>query len=126
MDIKPLGLTGNCHASRKAFCYELGKRDCCVIQVGFYVYIILAVVVSLYSSVGHGGASGYLAFMALVGVEIYFMHSTTLTLNLFVSAIVFINFYRSGFFRLNLIWPFLITSIPFALGCRIRCRSAGL
>lgn len=76
--------------------------------------IVLAVVAFLYASVGHGGASGYLALMALMGVETYFMRSTALTLNLFVSIVAFINYYRKGFFRFKLLLPFLLASMPMA------------
>ena len=74
----------------------------------------------LYSSVGHGGASGYLAFMGLVGFDTLFMKSTALTLNLFVSGIAFLLYFRGGFFRFKLLWPFALTSIPFAfIGAQI-------
>jgi uncharacterized protein len=78
-------------------------------------YLFLAsffIIAFLYSSVGHGGASGYLAIMALFGVAPVFMKSTALSLNIFVSAIAFVAFYRAGYFRFKLILPFLITSIP--------------
>ena len=68
----------------------------------------------LYSSVGHGGASGYLAFMALLGFAPEIMRPAALVLNIFVSSIAFITFTRNGHFKLKLLWPFIITSIPFA------------
>lgn len=68
----------------------------------------------LYSSVGHGGASGYLAFMALVGMTPEMMRPAALTLNIFVSLIAFISFARNRHFRFSLIWPFVVTSVPFA------------
>ena len=68
----------------------------------------------LYSSVGHGGASGYLAFMALLGFAPEMMRPAALILNIFVSSIAFISFTRNGHFKLKLLWPFIITSIPFA------------
>jgi len=76
--------------------------------------VALFVVAFLYSSVGHGGASGYLALMALFGIEIALMKPSALTLNLFVSSIAFISYYRGGHFRLNILLPFAITSIPMA------------
>lgn len=86
----------------------------------FYWYVVLALIAFLYASVGHGGASGYLALMAIIGVETYFMRSTALTLNLFVSMVAFINYYRKGFFRIKLLWPFVIASMPMAyLGARL-------
>lgn len=68
----------------------------------------------LYSSVGHGGASGYLAFMALVGLTPEMMRPAALVLNIFVSLIAFISFARNRHFRFSLIWPFVVTSVPFA------------
>ncbi len=68
----------------------------------------------LYSSVGHGGASGYLAFMALLGFAPEIMRPAALILNIFVSTIAFITFTRNGHLRFKLLWPFMITSIPFA------------
>lgn len=76
--------------------------------------LALCLIAFLYSSVGHGGASGYLALMALFGVEVALMKPSALILNLFVSSIAFISFYRAGYFRLRLLLPFVITSIPAA------------
>ncbi len=80
------------------------------------VLIILAVftVAILYSSVGHGGASGYLAVMALLAVAPEITRPTALVLNVFVATIGTIQFYRAGFFSWRVFWPFAITSIPFA------------
>jgi uncharacterized membrane protein YfcA len=80
------------------------------------VLIILAifVVAILYSSVGHGGASGYLAVMALFVVAPEVTRPTALVLNLFVASIATIQFYRAGHFSWALFWPFAVTSIPFA------------
>jgi uncharacterized protein len=74
--------------------------------------IFLAAV--LYSSVGHGGASGYLAAMALFGMAPEVMKPTALFLNIIVSAIATIKFYRAGCFDLALFWRFAIGSIPCA------------
>lgn len=68
----------------------------------------------LYSSVGHGGASGYLAVMTIFSFEQQILRPSALLLNLFVSGIAFFQYYRKGFFRLNLFLPFAIASIPFA------------
>jgi uncharacterized protein len=75
---------------------------------------LLAIVAFLYSSVGHGGASGYLAVMALVGIAPVLMKPSALVMNLAVSLFSFIGFYRAGFFRLKLFIPFAIASIPMA------------
>ena len=76
--------------------------------------VSLFVIAFLYSSVGHGGGTGYLALLALFGVAPVFMKSTALTLNVFVSAIAFYSYYKAGYFKWKLIIPFLISSIPFA------------
>jgi len=68
----------------------------------------------LYSSVGHAGASGYLAAMALVGVPPAVMRSTALTLNIVVAVIASAKYYRVGAFSWHLFWPFALASIPFA------------
>lgn len=68
----------------------------------------------LYSSVGHGGASGYLALMALWGTEPFLMKPTALILNIFVSGIAFFAYWKSGHFRFRLFFPFAIASFPFA------------
>ncbi len=74
----------------------------------------LALVAFLYSSVGHGGASGYLAVMAIAGVAPAMMKSSALLMNVAVSLISFIGFYRAGYFRFKLFYPFAIASIPMA------------
>jgi hypothetical protein len=68
----------------------------------------------LYASVGFGGATGYLAVMSLFDIPIQIMASTALILNLFVSSISFATYYRAGHFKGELLWPFLITSVPAA------------
>ncbi len=68
----------------------------------------------LYSMVGHGGASGYLAAMALVGVAPAVMKPTALTLNVFVATVGTIQFVRAGRFSWGLFWPFALGSVPLA------------
>lgn len=82
----------------------------------FEILIILAVfvVAVLYSSVGHGGASGYLAVMALLAVAPEITRPTALLLNVFVSSIAFVQFYRAGHFDWKIFAPFAIGSIPLA------------
>lgn len=77
-------------------------------------YLLLVVVAFLYAAVGHGGASGYLALMAIVGVAPALMKPTALMLNLFVSMIAFIQFYRSGYFSWKFFLPFALASVPFS------------
>jgi uncharacterized membrane protein YfcA len=66
----------------------------------------------LYASVGHGGASGYLALMVLFGISPVVMKSSALMLNIFVSAIAFLQYYRHGHFRWKILLPFILLSIP--------------
>ena len=80
----------------------------------YLLLVSLFTIALLYSSIGHGGGSGYLALFAIFGIAPLFMKSTALTLNLFVSAISFFSYYKAGYFRLKLILPFLLTSIPSA------------
>jgi len=76
--------------------------------------ILFFFVATLYSSVGLGGGSSYTALMAIFAVNYHLIPTTSLTLNLIVTFIGTINFWRSGHGRLGLIGPFLITSIPMA------------
>jgi uncharacterized membrane protein YfcA len=85
-----------------------------------------ALVAALYAAVGHGGASGYIAVMALAGVAPAVMKPTALTLNLAVSFLGAVMFCRAGHFAWRLFWPFAAVSIPSAfLGGRIE-MPAGL
>ena len=77
-------------------------------------YVLLALVAFLYSSVGHGGASGYLALMAFFSFAPETMRPTALLINIFVSLIAFVQYYRGGFFKWNLFWPFALASFPAA------------
>lgn len=74
--------------------------------------IFLAAV--LYSSVGHAGASGYLAAMALFGVAPDVMKPTALVLNVFVATIATLRFYRAGCFDGKIFWPLALVSVPAA------------
>ncbi|MBN2485821.1 MAG: sulfite exporter TauE/SafE family protein [Bacteroidales bacterium] len=86
-------------------------------------FLLLFLIAFLYSSVGHGGASGYLALLALYGVAPESMRQTALTLNVFVSGIAFFNYYKARHFRLGLVLPFLITSVPLAfLGAMVSIK----
>ena len=76
--------------------------------------IILPVVAFLYASVGHGGASGYLALMALFSFAPETMKPTALLLNVFVAGIASYHYYKAGFFNKRLFLFFAIASIPMA------------
>lgn len=75
----------------------------------------------LYSSVGHGGGSGYLAAMALMGVPPIMMRPTALMMNIGVASISLYKFARVSGFRWRLFLPFALTSVPMAfVGGRIQ------
>ena len=75
----------------------------------------------LYSSVGHGGASGYLAAMGLFGIAPAVMRPTALVMNIAVASISLYKFSRSSGFDWRLFWPFAITAVPMAfVGGRIQ------
>ncbi len=74
--------------------------------------ILLAAI--LYSAVGHAGASGYLAAMALMSVAPGVMKPSALILNILVASIATFQFYRAGGFSWKLLWPFAVTSVPCA------------
>jgi hypothetical protein len=82
------------------------------VELSLFFYILLFIVAFLYASVGHGGASGYLALMALFNVDPGIMKPTALLLNLFVSLTAFIQFYRGGHFKWKIFLPFALASIP--------------
>src|SRR5688572_16732248 len=67
-----------------------------------------------YAAVGHGGASAYIAAMALAGVAPAEMRPMALLLNVLVSSLGSWKFYRAGFFQWRLFWPFAVVSIPLA------------
>jgi uncharacterized membrane protein YfcA len=68
----------------------------------------------LYSSVGHAGASAYLALMALFGLPAAVMRPTALVLNILVASLTSIRYVRAGLFRWRALWPFLLGAAPFA------------
>ncbi len=68
----------------------------------------------LYSSVGHAGASGYLAAMALVAAPVAVMRPTALVLNVLVATIASVQFLRARCFSWPVFWPFAVASVPCA------------
>lgn len=68
----------------------------------------------LYSTVGHAGASGYLATMALLAFSPDVMKPTALALNIVVALVTSYRFYTAGLFSWRLFWPFAVTSVPLA------------
>ncbi len=74
--------------------------------------LLLPIIAFLYAAVGHGGASGYLALMALFSFPTEVMKPTGLLLNLFIAAISFYHYWRSGHFNTKLFLAFALASIP--------------
>jgi uncharacterized membrane protein YfcA len=79
-----------------------------------YMTVCIGVVAFLYSSVGHAGASGYIAVMALFSMAPAAIKPTALILNIMVACIGTVQFWRAGHFSWSLFWPFAILSIPLA------------
>lgn len=75
---------------------------------------LIFIAATLYSSVGHGGASGYLAAMAFFIIPAAVMKPTALILNILVSGIGALRFYRARLLHFRAFWPFIIGSIPCA------------
>ncbi len=78
------------------------------LAAGFFVIAVL------YSSVGHAGASGYIAVMSLLGLAPVVIKPTALALNLLVAAITSWQFLRAGHFDRRLFWPFALPAVPLA------------
>lgn len=76
--------------------------------------LAVALVAFLYSSVGHAGASGYIAVMGLASLSPAVIKPTALVLNVLVASIGAWQFIRAGHFRWRLFWPFALLSIPMA------------
>ncbi len=78
------------------------------------LFLTVGVIAFLYSSVGHAGASGYIAVMTLWGIAPTVIRPTALVLNILVASIGTFQFWRAGHFSWNLFWPFALLSIPAA------------
>jgi uncharacterized membrane protein YfcA len=76
--------------------------------------LLILAAATLYSSVGHAGASGYLAAMALFGLAPAAMKPAALCLNILVAIIATFRFRRAGCFHWPLFWPFAVASVPLA------------
>ncbi len=76
--------------------------------------LLIALIALLYGSVGHAGASGYIAVMALCGVAPALLKPTALSLNLVVATVATLAFARAGWFRWRLFMPFAVASVPCA------------
>jgi len=88
--------------------------------------LAIAVIAFLYSSVGHAGASGYIATMTLFGLTAPVIRPTALVLNILVAVIGSFQFWRAGHFSWKLFWPFALLSIPAAYAGGYLQPSAGV
>ena len=79
-----------------------------------FLCLAIAVIAFLYSSVGHAGASGYIATMTLFGLATTVIRPTALVLNILVATIGSSQFWRAGHFSWKLFWPFALLSVPAA------------
>lgn len=77
-----------------------------------FFLLAIGLVSFFYSSIGHGGASGYLLLMALFGFVPSEMRPSALILNILVSCIAFFSYYRTGYFNRHKLFPFILGSIP--------------
>lgn len=90
-----------------------------------FFLLLIAAMAFMYASVGHGGASGYLAVLALFSVAPATMKSSALVLNIFVSLISFVQYYRGGHFKWKLFLPFALASVPASfLGATVPLEAA--
>lgn len=80
----------------------------------FYWYFLFLLVSFLYASIGHGGASGYIALMTLMALNPNDIRANALMLNIIVASIAFFNFYKVVTPQLKLIFPLFLGSIPMA------------
>src|SRR5712664_1005351 len=79
-----------------------------------FLFLAIGLIAFLYSSVGHAGASGYIATMTLFGIAPTVIRPTALVLNILVASIGTFQFWRAGHFSWKLFWPFALLSIPAA------------
>lgn len=96
--------------------WYLGDAEGCVmaLETAIVIGIGMVVVAALYSSVGHGGGSGYLAVMALFTVAPEVMRPAALVLNIVVASLAAWTFLRRGAFSWRALWPLAVTAVPMA------------
>jgi len=79
------------------------------------LFITAVLVISmLYGSVGHGGASGYIAIMSLMSFAPETIKPLALSMNILVAGLGFFQYWKRGFFKAKIFWPFAIASVPCA------------
>jgi uncharacterized protein len=83
-------------------------------ELPFFLLLLFFIVAFIYGSVGHGGASGYLAVLTLTGFFSPAFVPVVLVLNILVSSVALYNYGSRGHFHWNLFWPFALASVPAA------------
>lgn len=78
------------------------------------LHVAIGAIAFLYASVGHAGASGYIAVLTLAGLAATVVRPTALVLNILVATLTTYQFYRAGYFAWNRFWPFAALSVPAA------------
>lgn len=81
---------------------------------GVELFLLVGLAAAVYASVGHGGASAYLAILSLYGVAPAEMATSALVLNVLVAGVAALTYARAGHLSWHLVWPFVITSVPAA------------
>src|SRR5512147_2910431 len=79
-----------------------------------WLAIAIGIAAALYSSVGHGGSSAYIALMALAGLAPADIRPVALVLNILVAGLGAVRYLRAGRFDWNVFWPFAVTAVPAA------------
>jgi hypothetical protein len=83
-------------------------------EIQYFLAFCMFIGAALYSSVGHAGASAYIALMALFAVPPSVMRPTALTLNVLVASLASYRYIRARYFRWRVAWPFVLGAVPFA------------
>lgn len=83
-------------------------------EILFPLAVGILLIAVLYSSVGHAGASGYIAVMSLLSIAPEVIKPTALALNILVASIATWQFAKAGHFDWRLFWPFALPAIPLA------------
>ena len=78
------------------------------------LHLAIGAIAFLYASVGHAGASGYIAVLTLAGLASDVVRPTALVLNILVATLTTYQFYRAGYFAWSRFWPFAALSVPAA------------
>src|SRR5256714_15433600 len=97
-------------------CFVIRHSSCDMMDTAHLsvLFLSIGVIAFLYSSVGHAGASGYIAVMTLFGLVTTTIRPTALVLNIPVAIIASFQFWRAGHFSWKLFWPFALLSAPAA------------